>query len=67
LDLARALGTTAHLTSLRRESVGDFHVSSAWQLSSLIKEMQRAGEAGQQDGLPGTPLDAEAGLSTDSA
>ena len=39
-DLGRALGTTAHLTRLRRESIGDHTVTNAWQLSDLIARIE---------------------------
>ena len=35
-DLGQALGTGAYLTSLRRTSVGEFHVDDAWKLEDLV-------------------------------
>ncbi|GFH30256.1 uncharacterized protein HaLaN_29073 [Haematococcus lacustris] len=41
-DLGQALGCGAHLTALRRETVGDFSVSVAWQLPDLIDQLAEA-------------------------
>ncbi|GAX84432.1 hypothetical protein CEUSTIGMA_g11852.t1 [Chlamydomonas eustigma] len=38
-DLGRALGTVAHLTSLRRESIGDFNVTHAWEFPKLLTQL----------------------------
>jgi tRNA pseudouridine55 synthase len=35
-DLGAALGTHAHLTELRRVSIGDHAVDNAWPLEALI-------------------------------
>lgn len=35
-DFGRALGIGAHLSSLRRTQIGDFHVDNAYQLDDLI-------------------------------
>jgi len=39
-DLGKALGTVAHLTALRREAIGDYHVRDAWKLPDLIEQLQ---------------------------
>lgn len=54
-DLGAAAGSAAHLTALRREAIGEFRVTSAWNLEELAaalnaqKEKLRA-EAKQQAG-----------------
>lgn len=48
-DLGSALGTHAHLTSLRREAIGALSVADAWDLDDLVealKQQQRAPLAG---------------------
>jgi len=36
-DLGKSLGTTAHLTELRRESIGEHSVQDAWTVESLFE------------------------------
>ncbi len=38
----QALGCGAHLTVLRRESIGEHSVASAWVLADLLEAAQRA-------------------------
>jgi tRNA pseudouridine55 synthase len=35
-DLGKALGCGAHVTSVRREAMGGFNVSTAWSLDVLL-------------------------------
>ena len=44
-DLGRALGTVAHLTALRRESVGEHDVKDAWTVDALVEACAPALEA----------------------
>jgi tRNA pseudouridine55 synthase len=47
-DLGAAVGSAAHLTALRRESIGDFRVGAAWQMADLaaaLEAQRRAGAA----------------------
>jgi tRNA U55 pseudouridine synthase TruB len=44
----RALGTVAHMTALRRTSIGDHHISEAWGL----EEFQEAVHASRLRGPP---------------
>jgi tRNA U55 pseudouridine synthase TruB len=50
-DLARALGTVAHLERLRRTIVGRFHVRDAWSIEALR-------QAGGETPLPLVPIGA---------
>lgn len=43
-DYGKALDVGAHLTSLRRTSIGDRNVQDAWQLEDLIKEINKQRE-----------------------
>jgi tRNA pseudouridine55 synthase len=42
-DLGASLGTHAHLTALRRESIGDHLVDNAWPLDEFIAAARAAG------------------------
>jgi tRNA pseudouridine55 synthase len=53
-DLARALGSAAHLTALRRVSTGPFHVRDACTLDDLREK--RAVVRPAIDALPGFPV-----------
>lgn len=44
-DFGQKLGTLAHLTALRRESIGELKVTEAWDLQELITQLQAAREA----------------------
>ena len=44
-DLGAALGTHAHLTELRRVSIGDHLVDNAWPLDALIAAANAAAAA----------------------
>ena len=37
---AKAVGSAAHLTALRREAVGKHNVRDAWQLDELIQQVK---------------------------
>lgn len=51
-DLGLALGTVAHLTSLRRETIGEFSVSAAWQFPDLLSQLSGYKEAYErQEGI----------------
>jgi tRNA pseudouridine55 synthase len=39
-DLGKAVGSGAHLTALRRISIGDFSIEKAWELDPLIQQLQ---------------------------
>lgn len=41
-DLGTQLGSTAHLTALRREAIGDARVSDAWGVSALTDALHAA-------------------------
>lgn len=40
-DFGRALGSCAHLTSLRRDQIGDYSVADAWKFSELENEIAK--------------------------
>ncbi|BDA42161.1 tRNA pseudouridine synthase B [Coccomyxa sp. Obi] len=44
-DLGRAVGSAAHLTALRRESIGTHSVADAWTVPDLVAAAQAAREA----------------------
>jgi len=44
-DLGRNLGTVAHLTELRRESIGEHGVEDAWTVESLFEACEPQVEA----------------------
>ena len=39
-DLGLALGSAAHMTSLRRTQIGQYNVSAAWPMHSIIEHFQ---------------------------
>jgi|LauGreSBDMM110SN_4_FD.fasta_scaffold20305_3 tRNA U55 pseudouridine synthase TruB len=39
-DIGRSLGTVAHLSSLRRESIGDHVIGSAWSFQDLLEKLR---------------------------
>jgi tRNA pseudouridine(55) synthase len=41
-DLGRELGSVAHMTSLRRDAIGDLRVEDAWQLPELVDAITAA-------------------------
>ena len=41
---AKAVGSAAHLTALRREAVGKHNVRDAWQLDELIQQVKNKRE-----------------------
>jgi tRNA pseudouridine55 synthase len=53
-DLARSIGSAAHLTALRRVSTGPFHVRDAYSLEDLREK--RAVVRPAIDALPGFPV-----------
>uniref|UniRef100_A0A0E0H8F5 tRNA pseudouridine(55) synthase n=2 Tax=Oryza TaxID=4527 RepID=A0A0E0H8F5_ORYNI len=40
-DLGKALGSCAHLTALRRDSIGDFSVNDAWSFAELEEQITK--------------------------
>mmetsp|Transcript_42337 Transcript_42337/g.126924 ORF Transcript_42337/g.126924 Transcript_42337/m.126924 type:complete len:99 (+) Transcript_42337:158-454(+) len=52
-DFGEALGTAAHMTSLRREAIGQYHVRDAWPLDDLLKELTAAKERLAEQGDAG--------------
>ncbi|XP_015693046.2 uncharacterized protein LOC102709178 [Oryza brachyantha] len=40
-DLGKALGSCAHLTALRRDSIGDYSVNDAWSFSELEEQITK--------------------------
>lgn len=40
-DFGRALGSCAHLTSLRRDQIGDYSVADAWKFSELENQIAK--------------------------
>lgn len=55
-DLGRALGSAAHLTALRRESIGEHSVSAAWQVQALVDALavQRDAQRAEQRATSGS-------------
>jgi tRNA U55 pseudouridine synthase TruB len=51
-DLAVGLGSTAHLTALRREAIGDFKVGDAWGAEELRDRLFAAAKAAGIDVSP---------------
>lgn len=47
-DLGTGLGSTAHLTALRREAIGDYRVDAAWGAEELRDKMF---EAAREQGI----------------
>ena len=43
-DLGLALGSAAHMTSLRRTAIGEYSVDRAWELHTLVKHLQQERE-----------------------
>ncbi len=41
-DLGTTLGSTAHLTALRREAIGDARVDDAWGVAALTDALHGA-------------------------
>ena len=44
-DLAKAVGSGAHLTKLRRETIGEYSVQHAWKMDELTKELKAQKQA----------------------
>lgn len=40
-DLAKAVGSTAHLVALRREAIGEHRVSAAWDINELAEQINK--------------------------
>lgn len=40
-DFGQALGVGAYLKSLRRTSIGDYHIDQAWNLDSFLKTLKK--------------------------
>ena len=40
-DLGKSAGCGAHLVALRRECIGDYNVTDAWQIDDLIEAIQQ--------------------------
>lgn len=47
VDLGRALGSGAHLTSLRRLSIGEFNVQDAWDVEEIVTAIESTNKAGR--------------------
>lgn len=41
-DIGRHMGTVAHMTELRRESIGEYSVQEAWDVAGLVDGLQDA-------------------------
>uniref|UniRef100_A0A0A9GC44 tRNA pseudouridine(55) synthase n=1 Tax=Arundo donax TaxID=35708 RepID=A0A0A9GC44_ARUDO len=40
-DLGKALGSCAHLTALRRDSIGEYSVNDAWNFNELEEQITK--------------------------
>lgn len=49
-DLGRKLGTVAHLTRLRRESIGEHSIGDAWKLQDLLQKIEECKMHTMMDG-----------------